>query len=289
MIKFKKKILFIATLILLNPCVSYSNEIGGQIKNKLSNFFNQSLNEMFPYAEFGLTSGTQNEVTGSIIAINPISDESDTSNTTFFQGSLFLSDDSRETINLGIANRKLVNDDNLLLGTNFFYDHELDYNHRRASIGLEAISSVGSFTYNEYVRLSSWKSGVDNIKEKALNGRDMEIGSPLPFLPSTNLYYRTFEFEGASGAADQEGDDFSLEARFKRFNVEIGKRSFDGVTEDEEFIRLTYRCCNNDNDEFVVSDKAYNLKSVEDKRFVKVRRENLIVKQKEMDLTVIGF
>ena len=266
-----------------------SNEVANNLKAKFTEFFNQSLNEMFPYAEFGLTSGTQNEVTGSVVAINPISDESDTSNTTFFQGSLFLSDDSRETINLGIANRKLTNNDNLLIGTNFFYDHELDYNHRRASIGLEAISSVGSFTYNEYFRLSSWKSGVDNIQEKALNGRDMEIGSPLPFLPSTNLYYRTFDWEGASGAADQEGDDFSLEASFKRFNVEIGKRSFDGVTEDEEFIRLTYRCCNNDNDEFVVSDKAYNLKSVEDKRFVKVRRENLIVKQKEMDLTVIGF
>ena len=171
----------------------------------------------------------------------------------------------------------------------FFYDHELDYNHRRASIGLEAISSVGSFTYNEYFRLSSWKSGVDDIQEKALNGRDMEIGSPLPFLPSTNLYYRTFEWEGASGAADQEGDDFSLEARFKRFNVEIGKRSFDGVTEDEEFVRLTFRCCNDDSEEFIVSDKAFNLDSVENKRFAKVRRENLIVKQKEMDLTVIGF
>ena len=97
-----------------------SNEVANNLKSKFTEFFNQSLNEMFPYAEFGLTSGTQNEVTGSIIAINPISDESDTSNTTFFQGSLFLSDDSRETINLGIANRKLVNDDNLLLGTNFF-------------------------------------------------------------------------------------------------------------------------------------------------------------------------
>ena len=281
--------LYVLLSLILFPVTSYSNELSNNLKSKITGFFNQSLNEMFPYAEFGLTSGTQNEVTGSIIAINPISDESDTSNTTFFQGSLFLSDDSRETINLGIANRKLVNDDNLLIGTNFFYDHELDYNHKRASIGLEAISSVGSFTYNEYFRLSSWKSGVDNIKEKALNGRDMEIGSPLPFLPSTNLYYRTFEWEGASGAADQEGDDFSLEARFKRFFVEIGKRSFDGVTEDEEFIRLTYRCCNNNNEEFVVSDKAFNLNSVENKRFAKVRRENLIVKQKEMDLTVIGF
>ena len=59
--------------------------------------------------------------------------------------------------------------------------------------------------------------------------------------------------------------------------------------EDEEFVRLTYRCCNDDNEEFIVSDKAFNLNSVENKRFAKVRRENLIVKQKEMDLTVIGF
>jgi adhesin/invasin len=287
--KLNFKILYFSLYLILFPISSNSNEITNNLKNKFIGFFNQSLNEMFPYTEFGLTSGTQNEVTGSILVINPISEESDISNTTFFQGSLFLSDDSRETINLGIAIRKLLNDDYLLLGTNLFYDHELDYNHRRVSIGLEAISSVGSFTYNEYFRLSSWKSGVDNTQEKALNGRDMEIGSPLPFLPSTNLYYRTFEWEGASGAADQKGDDFSLVARFKRFNAEIGKRSFDGITEDEEFIRLTYRCCNDDNDEFVISDKAFNLSSVEDKRFAKVRRENLIVKQKEMDLTVIGF
>jgi adhesin/invasin len=287
--KLNFKILYFSLYLILFPISSNSNEITNNLKNKFIGFFNQSLNEMFPYTEFGLTSGTQNEVTGSILVINPISEESDISNTTFFQGSLFLSDDSRETINLGIASRKLLNDDYLLLGTNLFYDHELDYNHRRVSIGLEAISSVGSFTYNEYFRLSSWKSGVDNTQEKALNGRDMEIGSPLPFLPSTNLYYRTFEWEGASGAADQKGDDFSLVARFKRFNAEIGKRSFDGITEDEEFIRLTYRCCNDDNDEFVISDKAFNLSSVEDKRFAKVRRENLIVKQKEMDLTVIGF
>ena len=287
--KVNFKILYISLSLILFPISSNSNELTNNLKNKFIGFFNQSLNEMFPYTEFGLTSGTQNEVTGSILVINPISEKSDISNTTFFQGSLFLSDDSRETINLGIANRKLVNDDYLLLGTNLFYDHELDYNHRRVSIGLEAISSVGSFTFNEYFRLSSWKSGVDNTQEKALNGRDMEIGSPLPFLPSTNLYYRTFEWEGASGAADQKGDDFSLVARFKRFNAEIGKRSFDGITEDEEFIRLTYRCCNDDNDEFVISDKAFNFSSVEDKRFAKVRRENLIVKQKEMDLTVIGF
>ena len=36
-------------------------------------------------------------------------------------------------------------------------------------------------------------------------------------------------------------------------------------------------------------NKAYNLTSVADQRFVKVRRQNLIVKQQDLALTVIGF
>ena len=197
---------------------------------------------MFPYAEFGLTSGTQNEVTGSIIAINPISDESDTSNTTFFQGSLFLSDDSRETINLGLAKRKLVSEGTMLLGANVFYDHELDHNHQRASIGFETITSVGAITYNEYWGLSGKKTGVENFKEEALDGRDLSVGIPLPYLPTTSLNVRSFKWNGIDGASDLEGNDFSLRARISRFNVEMGHRDFDGVTEDEDFVRITYIC-----------------------------------------------
>ena len=112
---------------------------------------------------------------------------------------------------------------------------------------------------------------------------------PLPYMPWTNLYFRSFNWEGASGAADQKGDELSLEAKLSNFNIEVGKRSHDGTTEDEEFIRLTWTCCSNSNNELGLSDKAYNLTSVADQKFAKVRRQNLIVKQKEMSLTVIGF
>ena len=81
----------------------------------------------------------------------------------------------------------------------------------------------------------------------------------------------------------------SLEAKFSGFNIEVGKRNNDGITEDNEFLRLTWTCCNNKQEKIGISDKAYNLTSVADQRFVKVRRQNLIVKQKEMSLTVIGF
>jgi hypothetical protein len=286
----KKILIFIITLLF--TFTANASDIKNSFINNFNNYLTNSLGQNFETVEVSLSSGTTNEVVGSILVVKPLSDVNDKENTLFTQGSIFLSDDSRETINLGIGKRKLVNNDTLLLGANLFYDYELDYNHQRTSIGIEAISSVGKFRANQYYGLSGWQTGLDNIKEKALNGNDIEIGAPLPYLPWTNFYLRSFKWEGASGAADQKGDEMSLEAKLPTgLNIEVGKRSNDGTTEDEKFISLTWTCCNKDNDQenFGISDKAYNLTSVADQRFVKVRRQNLIVKQKEMSLTVIGF
>ena len=177
----------------------------------------------------------------------------------------------------------------MLLGANVFYDHELDHNHQRASIGLEAITSVGAITYNEYWGLSGKKTGVDNFKEEALDGRDLSVGIPFPYLPTTSLNIRSFKWNGVDGAGDLEGNDFSLRARISGFSLEVGHRDFDGVSEDEDFARITYTCCKNEYEKFEISDKAFSGVSVENKRFAKVERENLIVKQKEMNLSIIGF
>ncbi len=284
-----KKITILLLIALLTALNANANELTNNLKRKVDDFFNQTLTEMFPMAEFGLSTGNTNEVTGSIVAINPLSDVNDKSSSTFFQGSLFLSDDSRETINLGLATRNLVSDDTMLIGANIFYDHELDHNHQRASAGLEFITSVGSITYNEYWAISDKKTGVDNFQEEVLDGRDLKIGIPLPYLPTTSLNIRSFQWDGVDGATDLEGEDFSLRAGISRFNIEIGHRDFDGATDDEDFIRLTYRCCKGEYEKFEISDKAFSGVSVENKRFAKVERENLIVKQKEMNLTVIGF
>jgi len=283
---FKK---FIIILTLLFSTAANAADIKNKFISNLSDFLKNSLGQNFETVEVALSSGTTNEVVGNILVVKPLSDINDEKNTLFTQGSIFLSDDSRETINLGIGKRKLINDDTLLIGANLFYDHELDYDHQRASIGIEAISSVGSFRANQYYGLSGWQTGLDNVKEKALNGNDVEFGAPLPYLPWANVYLRSFNWEGASGATDQKGDEISLEAKFSGFNIEVGKRSNDGTTEDNEFLRLTWTCCNKDQEKIGISDTAYNLTSVADQRFTKVRRQNLIVKQKEMDLTVIGF
>ena len=284
-----KKIILISSLLVFGLSANAAD-----IKNKFMNNFNSylhdSLGQLFPTSEVSLSSGTTNEVTGSILVVKPLSDINDNENILFTQGSLFLSDDSRETLNLGIGKRKLVNNNTLLIGANLFYDHELDYDHQRASVGIEAISSVGSFRLNQYYGLSGWTTGLDNVQEKALNGQDIEVGAPLPYLPWTNFSYRSFQWDGASGAADLKGDEISLEAKLPiGLNIEVGKRSNDGVTEDNEFLKLTWTCCNKNQEEISISDTAYNLTSVVDQKFAKVKRQNLIVKQKEMSLTVIGF
>jgi len=284
-----KKIILISSLLVFGLSANAA-DIKNKFMNNFNSYLNDSLGQLFPTSEVSLSSGTTNEVTGSILVVKPLSDINDNENILFTQGSLFLSDNSRETLNLGIGKRKLLNDDTLLIGANLFYDHELDYDHQRASVGIEAISSVGSFRLNQYYGLSGWTTGLDNVQEKALNGQDIEVGAPLPYLPWTNFSYRSFQWDGASGAADLKGDEISLEAKIPGgLNIEVGKRSHDGNTEDNEFLKLTWTCCNKNQEEISISDTAYNLTSVVDQKFAKVKRQNVIVKQKEMSLTVIGF
>ena len=283
------KKIFIITASLLFAFSTNAADITNKFVNNFSEYLNGTLSEMFPTAEVSLSSGSTNEVSGSILVVKPLSDINDNENILFTQASLFLSDNSRETLNLGIGKRKLLNDDTLLIGANLFYDHELDYDHQRASVGLEAISSVGSLRLNQYYGLSGKKKGLNDINEEALDGQDIEVGAPLPYLPWTNLSYRSFEWKGVDGTADLKGDEISLEAKFSGFNVEVGKRSNDGNTEDNEFLKLTWTCCNKDQEEIAISDTAYELTSVADQKFAKVERQNLIVKQKEMSFSVIGF
>jgi hypothetical protein len=267
------------------------NKLTGKFTSNLNQYLNESLGEIFPTAEVGLTSGKTQKVKGHILVVKPLSDKNDKENTLFTQGSIYFSDGNRETLNLGIGKRKLLNNDTLMLGANLFYDHELDYDHQRASLGIEAISSVASLRANQYYGLSGWQSGVGGTQEKALYGNDIELGAPLPYLPWTNFYLRSFNWEGANGVADLKGDEMSLEAKLPfGLNVEVGKRSNDGNTKDRKFLNLTWTCCNKkDEPNFGISDKAYNLTSVADQRFQKVRRQNLIVKQQDLELTVIGF
>ena len=287
----KFAIALLASLFALN---SNAQDLKNKATNKITSELNKSLTSglanIFPTAEVSLSSGKTQKVKGNILVVMPMSDIDDKKNVTFTQGSIYFSDNDQETLNLGIGQRRLIDNENLMLGANMFFDEEFTSRHRRASFGLEAITSVGSLRANQYYGLSGWKT-VKGVREKALDGHDMEVGAPLPYLPWTKAYYRTFEWEGASGVGDLKGDEMSLEANLPfGLNVEVGKRSNDNSSKDREFVSLTWKCCyKSDQQTFGLAKKAFNLTSVADQRFQKVRRQNLIVKQQELALTIIGF
>ena len=60
--------------------------------------------------------------------------------------------------------RKLLNDKKLLVGTNAFWDHQLDQRHNRMSVGAEARTSLVGVTVNRYQALSNWKT-IDQLYE----------------------------------------------------------------------------------------------------------------------------
>jgi adhesin/invasin len=251
------------------------------------------LETLFPTVEVSLGLGDPDKPTGGVLVVSPLSNPKDIYNTTFAQGSVFLND-NRQTVNIGLGHRILELDKKLLLGINAFYDHEFPYDHQRTSLGFEARSSVGEINANKYWALTEWKKGRNNADERALSGQDIEGAIPLPYINWAKASVRHFRWDAYDNLPDLKGNDYSLRAEIPilpGFSIEAGRRDYKNKS-DENFVRLTWSPkapADTLKTPQLVSNEAYTLTSMEDRRYEKVRRENLIVKQKRGGVRVVGY
>ena len=241
----------------------------------------------FLYSKDGVTEVSIQGTTGhtptyNILLVRPLTESVDKINNTFVQGSVFY-ENERTTANLGLGYRRLVADKKLLLGLNVFYDQEFPYNHQRMSIGAEARTTVGEINLNRYYGLSDWKTNDDGLEEKALSGYDAQLIVALPYIPTASVRAKTFEWYGIEGGDDIKGQTYSLAGLvYPGLTIEAGKNYYSNSTlEDSRFIKATYSVSlqSKKSSKPVFIDTPYELKSMEDKRFEKVQRENKIVKQ----------
>ena len=209
----------------------------------------------------------------------------DSSDLSFFQGSLFLHDSDRETFNIGLGQRYLSNDESILFGLNAFYDYEFDYEHQRFSIGAEIKSSILDLNYNQYFAQSSSKKGKNGKDEEALDGYDVELGAHLPYMPSIKAYLKAFDFEVPSGK-DFQGLEFSTLFKVPNsgLSFEIGHTDYDHHN-DQSFINLRYSNSIKNPGTSLFSSEAFERISMKDRIYEKVRREN-IIKKKGASFTV---
>ena len=250
------------------------------------------LQKYFPTVELDIALRDGNKPTGGLLILSPIFSQSP-KNTLFTQGSLFRKDD-RTTVNIGFGYRRLEYDNKLLLGINTFYDHEFPYNHARSSLGIEARTSVGEFNANLYKGLTGWKAAKNSINEKGLGGHDLEFGMPFPYVNWAKLYVKEFKWKSAvEGEKDVSGRDLSVNISVPSvpgLSLEAGHRDYKSQS-DENFVKVSYNLTlglkTKKNKRSWVNKSAYQLVSMEDRRFDKVRRENLIYKQRKSSGTLL--
>ncbi|MEJ1298475.1 MAG: inverse autotransporter beta domain-containing protein [Candidatus Sedimenticola sp. (ex Thyasira tokunagai)] len=114
----------------------------------------------------------------------------------FFQGQL--SNSSDENLNLGLGYRHLMPGKRWLLGANAWYDSSFDFDQEHVGLGVEAIGEHVTLRSNYYSAISGWKAASSPLNssssENVLNGWNVELEAPLPYVPSARLSFRSFEW-----------------------------------------------------------------------------------------------
>ncbi|MDC2999977.1 inverse autotransporter beta domain-containing protein [Candidatus Pelagibacter sp.] len=270
--KFLAKIL-IFQLLFISASFAKVDEVVDRFYSSLESF----LEENFENTDFSIKKIERIKPEIGIQTFKIFSEDS--SNLSFFQGSLFLHDSDRETFNIGLGQRYLSNDESILFGLNAFYDYEFDYEHQRFSIGAEIKSSILDLNYNQYFAESSSKKGKNGKDEEAIDGYDVEIGAHLPYIPSMKAYLKAFDFE-VPGGNDFQGLEFSTLFKVPNsgLSFEIGHTDYDNHN-DQSFINLRYSNSIKNPGTSLLSSEAFERISMKDRIYEKVRRENIIKKK----------
>ena len=291
------------TIVFMFTAIANGNEVASSLLSKTSEKAEQKLesaiNDMFDNTEVDLSGFKDGKPSFGLSSIIPIYDSDYI--TSFFQGHLSTQSDI-EIFNIGFVQRRQFFDSKLITGFNLFYDYDLEHSHERWSLGGDLLTSLGDIHLNYYEALTEYKYN-NGLKEITLGGYDVQVAFPLPYLPKSKFYAETFSWNGVSSSRDLEGETFSLKSEFPYgVDIELGKTSYDYLSQDEEFISLKINLLelNKMHKPFKyeivemysnVPYESLNFSSVSDRRFEKVRRENKIKKQTNRQGTVkiVGY
>ncbi len=212
-------------------------------------------------------------------------------------------DVARLTTNTGIGYRYLSLKKDILLGINLFTDYEWGYRHARIGIGTEAKIGNFDFTVNYYDALSSRKTISDStsgsirtvITEQAMDGADIELSSPLPYLPWTRFYTGYYAFRGYQGASIKRLK-YSLEAKIApNITMEAGFYNPVNTSLNDHFIEVRYQLGFGDTRPALFASKTpaiasvpFGSRNLAHERLSKVRRENDIRVERVTTTTTSG-
>ncbi len=284
------KILF----LIIIPTILYAEEankktIANKLLDPITNTF-QSLTSFDGIKKAELEIDTkdtdfQPDIRASIVSSLSESDDKKA----FWLNQLNLSNqDDRETINLGLMYRTLSDNNKWIRGFNIFYDHEFPYDHQRASVGIEIKSSPIEFNSNYYQRLSGDKT-IGSTTERAMDGMDAEIGFQIPYMPSSKLFFKGYEWDGTDYDV-KSGNKISLRIRpTQNLEIELGADNNDQQSDYRATASVKFKKTFGEVKETsksFISDTAFEYQDMDAEIYDVVRRQNRIVKTVTGTVTV---
>ena len=144
--------------------------------------------------------------------------------------------DERYIGNLGLGLRKLSADNTVMFGINNFWDYDLENEHLRSSLGLEARSAVVEFHYNYYLGLGDRMS-----EEQVMDGHELQLATQIPHLHWAKVFVNAYKWEGVL-RDDVEGQKMGSEMQLTpNFNLELTHDNKDKTgLEDDWYTKLQF-------------------------------------------------
>ena len=250
----------------------------GFVNNKLNGFLGNAL----PNLETSIAVNEDKKVEFGVLGVQPISNYTENSKDVFlYQGSFFVTNSERYTVNNGLVYRRITDDEKFIYGLNVFYDHEFPYGHKRTSLGGEFKSTILDLNINHYMPISDWTTGLNDAPEKALAGTTFELVTPIPYLPRLNASVMYSKWDSAFGMNDANSMTYGVHgAIYAGLGFEYKRRISEQLGNVTSGM-LIYNLRMDNNRQFTkpfFSSTPYIKESMRGRMLEKVRRENTIRK-----------
>ena len=180
-----------------------SNKAISSIESDINEFANDVANSFGNgNTEISISNVESGNPSYSIKTIQPLTTPNkDDKELVFVQGGITSGEnegDRRNTINLGLGKRILVEDDKAIIGANVFVDYENSSKHKRASLGGEYKRSNFTLNTNKYWALSD-KMTINGNTEEALSGHDVKLTGQAPYAPWATIKGTHYYWDQTTG------------------------------------------------------------------------------------------
>lgn len=182
-----------------------------------------------------------------------------------------------DTVNAGLAYRRLSDDKKILYGVNAFFDHALDNNHNRMSLGADVQTSQLGASVNRYIPLSDWRRIDTTTEEKASDGWDIQLQGRIPQLPAWQLNMTGYHWSSNAQMNDKYTFGYDTTVQWQPFNGLLWE--FGGGDETGSSLRLhaNLRLVYKFGEPIEkMWERPTALRDVSDRVYDKVRRENAV-------------